>query len=250
MWAAGLMAGGCLFLALSDETWMIFLGWGFLVSAGLAAGVTSALVAIQRSFQSHKGLAAGVAMSGFGLGTVTLAAVSEVLMASFGWRKAAMILGAITVASYVLAAWAVDGDSSASEKKDPRLAYNRTREADVERIYQALCPEAVVASSKGNAPRVFENKAEKPRGFASRRWEVTDLEVAVLKRLRDKLSFVIFALSAKNRHNMAFSTEGAAGCKEVLTQLARELVDVSRVFEKKAASSVQEEIMSRVETPP
>lgn len=244
------MAGGGLILALSEETWMVFLGWGVLVSAGLAAGITSALVAIQRSFQTHKGLAVGVAMSGFGLGTVSLGAASELLIASLGWRKAAMLLGAITVASYVLAAWAVGRDSSASERKDPRGEENRPKEPHVQKPGESLGPKGEVASPRGKGLRVFEGKAQEQRGIASWRWKVTDLELAVLKRLRDKLSFVIFALSAKNNHSMAFSAEEAAGCKEVLTQLARELVEVSGLFEKKPTRSVQEEIRSKIETPP
>lgn len=229
---------------------MVFLGWGVLVSAGLAAGVTSALVAIQRSFQTHKGLAVGVAMSGFGLGTVSLGAASELLIASLGWRKAAMLLGAITVASYVLAAWAVGRDSPASGRKDPRGEENRPKEPHVQKPGESLGPKGEVSSPRGKGLRVFEGKAQEQRGIASWRWKVTDLELAVLKRLRDKLSFVIFALSAKNNHSMAFSAEEAAGCKEVLTQLARELVEVSGLFEKKPTRSVQEEIRSKIETPP
>ncbi len=250
-WAAGFTGAGCLLLAISDETWMIFLGWGFLVSAGLAAGITPSLMALQRWFQRHKGLATGVAISGFGLGTITLAALSEMLISSFGWRKAILLVGAVTVASCAFAAWAVGTHSQARAEKgldDPRK--NARAAATEERGGGDSGLKSGCSCTRGLSLRVLRGSSQKNNDLGSRRWSVTDPELATLKRVRDKLSFVIFALSAKAHQNLSFSADEAAGCKEMLTQLARELAEMSVVLEKRGTRSVHEEIRSRVESPP
>lgn len=229
---------------------MLFLGWGFLVSTGVAGGITPALMALQRSFQKHKGLAAGTAISGFALGTLTLAALCEVLIVSFGWRKAALLLGAITVASYVASAWAVGTDPKTLEDRGLRAPYKRAQAPDVWGTAEASGCEEQGISPRGVSLRVLKGSSHSPENLGSRRCTVTDPELAALKRVRDKLSFVIFALWAKAHHNLSFSADEAAGCKEMLTQVAKELVDISMVLEKRGSRSVQEEIKSKVEIPP
>lgn len=249
-WGAGFAGAGCLILALSDETWMIFIGWGILVSIGVAGGFTPVLMALQRFFQNYKGLAAGTAIAGFGLGTMSLAAVSELLISSFGWRKAALLLGAITVASYAATAWAVGIDPKTQAEKRLEVPRNKAQAPYVGNGGENSDPKEWGAPPREVSLRVLQGSLKNPKDLGLRRWMVTDPELAALKQVRDKLSFIIFALSAKAHHNLSFSTDEAAGCKEMLSQLAKELAETSILLEKRGSRSVQEEIKSRVETPP
>jgi len=249
-WGAGFTAAGCLILALSEETWMIFLGWGILVSIGVAGGVTPTLTALQRVFQKYKGLAAGTAMAGFGLGTMSLAALSELLISSFGWRKAALLLGAISVTSYAAVAWAVGMDPKTPAEKGLEEPQKRAQAPHLGDHGENSDLKAQSTPPRGLSLKVLQGSSKNLRDLGPRRWTVTDPELAALKKLRDKLSFIIFALSAKAHHNLSFSADEAAGCKEMLSQLAKELADTSILLEKRGSRSVQEEIRSRVETPP
>lgn len=229
---------------------MIFLGWGVLVSSGLAGGIAPAIMGVQKHFQKYKGLAVGTAMSGFGLGTFTLAAVSEDLITSLGWRKAALLLGVATVASYAAAAWAVGKDAKTPAEQDFGAPQKRVEGLDIRGPVGASSAQEEGSPPKGVSLRLLKGSSKNPEDPGFGRWRVTDPELATLKRVRDKLSFVIFALSAKAHHNLSFSADEAAGCKEMLTHLAKELVEISMVLEKRGTRSVQEEIRSRVETPP
>lgn len=51
--------------------------------------------------------------------------------------------------------------------------------------------------------------------------------VDALKRIRDQLSFVIFALSSKKQYQLKFSDEEARGFKEILDHIATNLSKIS-----------------------
>jgi hypothetical protein len=51
--------------------------------------------------------------------------------------------------------------------------------------------------------------------------------VDALKRIRDQLSFVIFALSSKKQYHLKFSDEEERGLKEILGHIALNLNKVS-----------------------
>lgn len=53
-----------------------------------------------------------------------------------------------------------------------------------------------------------------------------------LKKVRDKLSFVIFTLTVKTKHNLEFSNDEAAGLRDVLSQISHDLLKISKSYEQ------------------
>lgn len=51
-----------------------------------------------------------------------------------------------------------------------------------------------------------------------------------LKRVRDKLSFVIFTLSVKSKHNIEFSQDEARGYRDILSQISQELHKIIHTY--------------------
>jgi hypothetical protein len=75
-----------------------------------------------------------------------------------------------------------------------------------------------------------------------------------LKQIRDKLSFVIFALCAKNQHNLPFSLDEARGCKDILSEISNELSENCKFIESsnesESSTIVEQEIESKAGTEP
>ena len=55
-----------------------------------------------------------------------------------------------------------------------------------------------------------------------------------LKSIRDKLSFVIFALSSKTQYDLKFSDDEARGFKEILNMLSDDLGKISEAYASEA----------------
>ena len=64
-------------------------------------------------------------------------------------------------------------------------------------------------------------------------------KIDALKQIRDKLSFVIFALSAKNQHNLGLSEDEARGCKDILSQISNDLLNEGKYMEILASKTIQ-----------
>lgn len=68
----------------------------------------------------------------------------------------------------------------------------------------------------------------------------------ILKKTRDRLSFVIFSLTAKAEHNLKFSDDEAQGFRDILSQISDDLIKISRSYEETTPleEKVQEHISS------
>jgi hypothetical protein len=67
-----------------------------------------------------------------------------------------------------------------------------------------------------------------------------------LKRIRDMLSFLTFALSAKTQRNLEFSDDEERGFRNILSQISGELLEINRSYHQAAppGQRVRERISS------
>jgi len=101
-------------LVLTSRTgavWQVFLTYSVLLAIGMGPVYVVATSTVSRWFNKKRGLAVGIAGSGEGLGTITMAPLSNFLISRFSWKTAYLIIGLIT--------WAVIIPLSRLLKKEP-----------------------------------------------------------------------------------------------------------------------------------
>jgi len=113
LFVMGLITG--LSLVLTSRTgaaWQVFITYSVLLAIGMGPVYVVATSTVSRWFNKKRGLAVGIAGSGEGLGTITMAPLSNFLISRFNWKTAYLILGLIT--------WAVVIPFSRLLKKEPK----------------------------------------------------------------------------------------------------------------------------------
>lgn len=87
--------GYCLpFIFQSYQTlWIPAIGYGVLLSIGLAFCYVPAYLSLPFYFEDDRGLATGLAVSGSGVGQVVLAIMIKACMLQYEWRGASLITG-------------------------------------------------------------------------------------------------------------------------------------------------------------
>jgi MFS family permease len=73
--------------------WIPAVGYGCLLSVGLAFCYVPAYLTLPFYFEEDRGLATGLAVSGSGVGQVALAIIVKACIIQFGWRGASLITG-------------------------------------------------------------------------------------------------------------------------------------------------------------
>lgn len=108
----GIITGLSLILtSRTGAAWQVFLTYSVLLAIGMGPVYVVATTTVSRWFNRKRGLAVGIAGSGEGLGTITMAPLSNFLISRFSWKTAYLIIGLIT--------WAVVIPFSRFLKKDP-----------------------------------------------------------------------------------------------------------------------------------
>ncbi|OXA59480.1 putative MFS-type transporter YhjX [Folsomia candida] len=87
--------------------WLIWIGYGLVGGAGIGLCYIAPVSALQKWFPDRRGLASGVAVAGFGSGSIAMAKVQVWLLALVGLPSTFLILGCIyfivmALASFVL----------------------------------------------------------------------------------------------------------------------------------------------------
>src|SRR5438477_9489208 len=80
-WGGGFVIGGIGILA--HQLWLLYLGYGAIGGCGLGLGYVSPVSTLIRWFPDRRGLAAGMAIMGFGGGAIIAAPLQERLMRTF-----------------------------------------------------------------------------------------------------------------------------------------------------------------------
>ncbi len=101
---------GLLIVASATAIWQVYIGFGLCMGVGLGFSYVPAIGAVQRWFVRRRGFASGVAVSGIGVGTLSLPPLADLLIGAFGWRTAAAVLGVLIVVAGGIAAWLLEDD--------------------------------------------------------------------------------------------------------------------------------------------
>jgi predicted MFS family arabinose efflux permease len=96
-----IIASGGVIIVLSTLTssiatarWHLYISHGVLAALGVAGvGYVPIAVLLTRHFNSHRGLALGIASSGAGLGILGLVPLTHAASEAYGWRVAFLVLG-------------------------------------------------------------------------------------------------------------------------------------------------------------
>ena len=98
---ACIVGGGIALCSLATAQWHFYLLYGVVVAAGLSiVGWTPLSTIISNWFVKKRGLVFGILGAGFG-GSLVLASVAQLLISSFGWQTAYVIIGVSSIAIIV-----------------------------------------------------------------------------------------------------------------------------------------------------
>ena len=94
------IGGFCLGFSMLGMSWLtsvfeLHIYYGFILSVGVAAIYTPVLATVSRWFKAKRGLAVGIASSGFGGSSLVFSPLSAWLISAFGLRWSFMILGMV-----------------------------------------------------------------------------------------------------------------------------------------------------------
>lgn len=89
------LPGGLVLTAGAQSGADLYLGHGLLVGLGMASTFIPLTVVVSTSFERHRSLAVGIAVSGIGLGTLVMAPLTAFLIGVQGWRHAYLTLAAV-----------------------------------------------------------------------------------------------------------------------------------------------------------
>jgi MFS family permease len=94
-----LLSLGLLLCSTIDTTWSFYLSYGVLVGFAFALlGFPTHMAVVPRWFVRRRGLAAAVALSGMGVGSLLITVLSDRLIAVIGWRGTFMVFAVAILA--------------------------------------------------------------------------------------------------------------------------------------------------------
>ena len=134
-----------------EAAWELYLYYGLLVGAGLAAHDVGTLSTIARWFVRRRGLMSGFVKAGAGIGQVVVPIAAAALIAGVGWRMTCLLFGIAAAFTLVAAAQVLrrnpaalgqrpDGEATAAVADQPLEEHGATlREALRTRALWILC---------------------------------------------------------------------------------------------------------------
>ncbi|MGY1780670.1 MFS transporter [Geodermatophilus sp. SYSU D01036] len=88
----------------AGELWIGLVTYGLGVGIGVACAYVPMVAVVGGWFERRRTLAIGVAVTGIGLGTLTVAPVAAALIDELGWRRTHLVLGAVGAAVLLVCA--------------------------------------------------------------------------------------------------------------------------------------------------
>ena len=108
LFAGGIALGaGMAATSQAGELWIGLLTYGLGVGIGVACAYVPMVAVVSGWFERRRTLAIGVAVTGIGLGTLTVAPLAAALIDELGWRNTHLLLGVVGAAVLVVCAMVV-----------------------------------------------------------------------------------------------------------------------------------------------
>jgi MFS family permease len=126
------VAVGAVGFALSariDALWQLYIAYGVLVGIGMSSIYVLTAATVARWFETRRGLALAIVLSGFNLGWLTGGPLAAFLIGHWGWRSAWLVLGALVAAVGVPASLCVRYPRSAEPRPIAGVAAAARRSA-------------------------------------------------------------------------------------------------------------------------
>ncbi len=103
--AGGILLGlGYILASRANSLLWLYLTYGVLGGIGVGLGYAGPLAACVKWFPDKRGLAAGLAVAGFGAGALVFAPVATRIIVIAGWRQAVLVLGLVFLVIVLLGA--------------------------------------------------------------------------------------------------------------------------------------------------
>ena len=96
---------GFALIALVSEPWHLFAIFGLFIGLGMSTHDVVTLSTVARQFDKRRGMMTGVVKTGTAIGQIAIPPFAALIMASFGWRPAAILLGVLAAVFLLLAAF-------------------------------------------------------------------------------------------------------------------------------------------------
>jgi MFS transporter, OFA family, oxalate/formate antiporter len=122
-----------------NAPWHLYLIYGLLASWGMSAVYITSPPTIVKWFIEKRGLALGIAQSGHGVGTILIPLGTGLLISTFGWRQACLILGlAVFIVLFGMSLFLIDRPEKRGLLPDGRRnrASGKTPKADSEIFFR------------------------------------------------------------------------------------------------------------------
>jgi len=100
---AVIVLGGLVASSFVTDLWQLFLTYGVVSGFGFGLSYMSAITIIALHFDRDRATATGLAVSGSGIGTVSLAPTFDALLSALGWRNTFRVQAALCTALILLA---------------------------------------------------------------------------------------------------------------------------------------------------
>ena len=117
---------GTLLMSRLTTVWQLYLFYGIIFGIGLSSIDVIALTTIARWFSRNRGMMTGIVKVGTGAGQFILPLVASILIASYGWRNAYLIIGTTAMVMLVAVAQLLKRDSGRAD--EPLDLKKRARE--------------------------------------------------------------------------------------------------------------------------
>jgi MFS family permease len=101
---AVILGTGYILTSRITSLWQFYLFYGVLTAIGTGSVYIPLVSMIARWFGKRRGLMAGIAISGIGLGVAVMPPIASQLIISFNWRDSLLILGVVNVVALLITA--------------------------------------------------------------------------------------------------------------------------------------------------
>jgi len=88
-----LIVTGLTLLSRITSIWQVYLIWGLFIGLGTSCCFTPIMSTIPKWFLKYRGTAIGLTLVGFGIGGIIWPPLIQVLISTYGWRQAFLIMG-------------------------------------------------------------------------------------------------------------------------------------------------------------